>query len=365
MKISISKGKRKTIILYLVFLVLLYLVVVTVPKVTGLFQTTTIIDTGTLSVSCESSGFVVKREAIGTAEEDGHIRYSCDVGTVVAKHRNVVNITGKEDADEDAKGDGDKQKQEDEEEKVSLSYSGVMKQLDGFSRVEKSNRAPISGIFSLSMDGGEKYFSPENLDKITRKDAEGQSLKDKDLERSSVKEGDPVYKITGDNKWYIVCWMNEEDAKTFGEGEDVTLHMPEGSGTARIRSVNKEEKEYRVIIETSMYYEKLPETRNADITISGSDTTGLMLDNRCIIKKHGREGVYVRDKNGDYYFVPINVIRTDGKRSIVSETTYYDAEGQAVYTVNVYDEVLKNPKGILRKELKEEQKEKEKKTKTQ
>ena len=84
------------------------------------------------------------------------------------------------------------------------------------------------------------------------------------------------------------------------------------------------------------------------------------MDNKCIVKKHGKEGVYVRDKNGDYAFTRVNVLSTDGHHSIVSETTYYDAEGNAVYTVSVYDEVLKNPKGTLKRELKQEKKEKEK-----
>lgn len=353
MKIRIPKTTRKSVILYLVFLIALYLVVIIVPKVTGVFQTTTILDTGTLSVSCEASGFLVKKEAIGIAGEDGRVSYLVKPGSVIGKNREVIEIRG-----EAEEGSGEEKKKE--EEDVSLTYSGVMKSLEGFGRLKKGTASPISGVFSLSMDGGEKYFSPENLDKITRKEAEGLSLKEKDLERNNVKAGDPVFKMTGDNKWYVVCWMDKNQAKTFGEGEDVTLHMPEGSGQARIRSVTKEEKEYRVVIETSMYYESLPSVRTADISLSGSDTTGLMAPNRCIIKKHGREGVYVRDKNGDFYFVPVNVIRTDGKNSILSETTYYDAEGQTVYTVSVYDEVLKNPKGELRKELREEEKAKEK-----
>ena len=53
--------------------------------------------------------------------------------------------------------------------------------------------------------------------------------------------------------------------------------------------------------------------------------------------------------------MPVLVLATDGKVSAVREGYYYDQEGQMVNTVEVYDEVLTNP----RSETKEEDGEKD------
>ena len=127
---------------------------------------------------------------------------------------------------------------------------------------------------------------------------------------------------------------------------------------------DEEEKKFKVIFTSDEYYKDLPTVRKVKMTIQGTERTGLLVDNDCIIKKHGHEGVYVRNKNGDYNFVRVNVIETDGKESVISETSYMDYDsGETIYTVSVYDEVLKNPKGALKRDLREEElnKEKEKK----
>ena len=61
------------------------------------------------------------------------------------------------------------------------------------------------------------------------------------------------------------------------------------------------------------------------------------------LKKKGRPGVYVKTKTGDFVFKPVYVEATDGKRSIVTGTYFYDDDGNTVNTVNIYDEVKKHP----------------------
>ena len=46
------------------------------------------------------------------------------------------------------------------------------------------------------------------------------------------------------------------------------------------------------------------------------------MDNECIVKKDGQEGVYVKTKDGDTYFRPIKVKITDGKQSVIYESIY-------------------------------------------
>ena len=81
------------------------------------------------------------------------------------------------------------------------------------------------------------------------------------------------------------------------------------------------------------------------------DTMGLIVDNECIIKKNGQEGVYVRNKDGDTYFRPIKVKITDGKQSVIYESIYINDKYEQVETVRVYQEVLRNPQEALEKDL--------------
>ena len=57
------------------------------------------------------------------------------------------------------------------------------------------------------------------------------------------------------------------------------------------------------------------------------------------------QGVYVKNKTNDYYFVPIKVIVSDGEKSLVKDTYFYDKETDKTYdTIEIYDVVLKEPK---------------------
>ena len=81
----------------------------------------------------------------------------------------------------------------------------------------------------------------------------------------------------------------------------------------------------------------------AQVDIVTSDYSGIIIQNKSIATVDGEIGVYVKQKTGDYEFVPINIIASDGEYSVVSESYYYDEEGQKVNTVITYDEILKSP----------------------
>ena len=82
--------------------------------------------------------------------------------------------------------------------------------------------------------------------------------------------------------------------------------------------------------------------------------TNIILETIEILEKNGNKGVYVKNKNGAYVFTRVKVISSDDKESVIEDVTFTDDEGNQVYTVDVYDEVLKHPKSVLEKELKKE-----------
>ena len=95
------------------------------------------------------------------------------------------------------------------------------------------------------------------------------------------------------------------------------------------------------------------------MTVVASDSSGLLVTNKAIIKKHGKKGVYVKNKNGKYIFRQIKVIATDGKESVLKDAAFTTEDGQQITTVNVYDEVLRHPKSALENDLKKEEEQKQ------
>ena len=276
------------------------------------------------------------------ATDSGEIEYPITEGTVVKKGAEVMSV----------KADSSK-------DKKNTRFSDCMERLDGYDGLVESNSASISGVFSLSMDGYENYFTPAKMETIKRDTVEGNSYKTVDLKRSSAIKGEPVFKISGDDAWYILCWIDEANVKNYKEGNKVTLQLPDGDVEATVYKVKKEDKDYRVIFFLDVYYKSFAATREADMTVVASDSSGLLVTNKAIIKKHGKKGVYVKNKNGKYIFRQIKVIATDGKESVLKDAAFTTEDGQQITTVNVYDEVLRHPKSALENDLKKEEEQKQ------
>lgn len=344
MKTKLTKKTKKAICIYVAALLILYIVVEILPKVTDIFETTQVLEPGNLKLSYETDGYFIKEESIGIAYETGDIEYLTQVGESIKKGHELVAV-------DKGGNDGDK----------SPRFGEYTQRLKGYKGLYTEYTAPISGVFSLTIDGYEDYLTPENMDKVKKDTVENLSYKSVDLERKSVIKGEPIYKITWDDYWYILCWVDGETAESYSEGKSVLLELPEGTVDAEIHSIKKEKDggDYRVIFYLNVYYEALTENRCEKMNIVTSDNEGLIVDNKCIIEKNGNKGVYVVDKNGDYSFTRIKVIAYDDKHSVIDDVTFIDEDGNQVYTVNVYDEVLKNPKNALEKDLKDEENTKE------
>lgn len=336
MKTKLSKKTKRIIAVYLAALLLLYIIVEVLPEVTDIFETTQTLEPGTLRIAYETTGYLIKDESVGIAPESGDIQYLVAVGTAVKKGYPIVSVTPDGESNQDAR------------------FGEYMNKLDGYEGLSEEYNSPISGVFSLTVDGYEDYFTPDKMDKIKRETVESLSYKSANLERSSVIEGEPIYKVSNDDNWYVLCWVDKETAESYSEGRAVSLELPEGTVDASVHSVREDGDDYRVIFYLNVYYEAFCESRAVDMSIVTSDNEGLLVDNKCIVEKNGQQGVYVVDKNGDYVFTRISIISTDGEQSVIEDATFVDEEGNQVYTVDVYDEVLKHPENALRSDLQKE-----------
>ena len=60
----------------------------------------------------------------------------------------------------------------------------------------------------------------------------------------------------------------------------------------------------------------------------------------------GQKGVYVVNAAGNEKFVPVKVLSSRDNVTVVEKNIFYDAEGQVVDTIEIYDQILRvNKKG--------------------
>lgn len=344
MRIKISSKTRRVIIIYLLLLVILYIAIFQIPKLTDAFKTTQVLENGTIEVSCETTGYIVKDEAVCTAGETGELKYLINDGTVVKKGTKSAAIEA-----------ADKEKAE--KASIKKKYKEYLQRLNKYDMLVESTSAPISGVFSTSIDGYEKYFRIDNLDRISKEKTEELTLSQLDLDRKSVNKGEPVFKISSDDNWYIVCWVEKGDAEKYEKDNKVRITIDDSTLDARVYSIKREGEFYKMVFYLNVYYEDFCAARKLDMTVVQSNTEGLIVDNECIVKKNGVEGVYVKTKDGDTYFRPVKIKTTDGKRSVIYESVFINDEYEQVETVSVYQEVLRNPQEALEEDLKNELKE--------
>ena len=77
--------------------------------------------------------------------------------------------------------------------------------------------------------------------------------------------------------------------------------------------------------------------------IVSQDYNGLIAKSKSITTKDGKPGVMVRQTSGEYAFTQVKVIASDGEYTVLQDVSFIDENGNSVNTVNVYDEILKNP----------------------
>lgn len=338
MKIKITKKTRRIVAVYLALLVVLYIVAFQIPEVTDLFETTQVLENGTIQVSCEATGYVVKDEAVCTADSTGSISFTNESGTVVKKGTLISKI------EKTSKGD----------ESINNKYRDCLERLKNYEYLVESSNAPISGVFSTEIDGYEKYFSISNLEGIKKEKTEELTLGRLQLERENVVKGEPIFKISSDDKWYVVCWLDKEDADKYSEGESVRITTADSTLDASIYSKNKEGDFVKVVLYLNVYYEEFSTARKLDMTIVQSNTSGLIVDNECIIEKNGVKGVYVKTKDSDTYFKPIKIKISNGEQSVIYDSIFVNDKYEQVETVTVYQEVLRHPEDALEEDMKEE-----------
>lgn len=309
-KKKMTKGTKRTILIYLLILVVFYIVIYVVPQVSDVFLDTYIAEYGTLEVKEETTCLFVRDEKVFTAGYSGKVKKLAEEGELIKKGASVVEV----------------------------GSHGIT--------------AERKGIVSYYSDGLEATYTIGSLDTLTvdvlNKIEDGEDTQVRELSNGSIESGNPVFKISDNQKWYLVFWLKEESAEKYVTGNNVTVDFLDGDeeeeGTrirAHVESVTKQEDLTRVILSCNLYYEDFAKYRVKECSIISSSSTGILLQTSSIVEEGGQKGVYVVDKIGNYNFTPVRILGSDGETTVVEKNYFYDADGYPVYTVESYNEILK------------------------
>ncbi|MEG0830648.1 MAG: HlyD family efflux transporter periplasmic adaptor subunit [Anaerovoracaceae bacterium] len=327
-----AKGNRKIIIIYILVLVALYLIVYTVPKLTGALKQTDTLEMGDLQVTQEAKCYFVRDEQVYTADKSGRLKYLVKEGVRVRKGTKVVELTG----DGKVVPEGEDTPKSDYEDQIATLNQSV--------EATGSGTVAAGGVISYYIDGYEGYFTPENIKKLDPKELDKINFKSVKTRRDTTLKGEPLFKQMDNNNWNLVCWVTAESIQYYNKGDKVTVVFPDGDVEAEISEVNQgADDQWQVVFICHNYYKEFAKTRVVDVNIVAKEYSGLLVDNKSLTTVDGKPGLMVKDKYGKFQFTRVSVIGTDGEVSALKDTVFYDEDGKQLETVKAYDEVLRNP----------------------
>jgi hypothetical protein len=161
--------------------------------------------------------------------------------------------------------------------------------------------------------------------------------------RDHALRGEPLFKISDHRQWYIMAWIEKGYVAAYQVGRNVTIDLPEGELVARITDIIEDGDKWLVIFSTNRHYENFARIRMTPATVITSNYSGLIVRNENIMVRDGEIGVRVRTRGGLFTFRPIRIITSDGEHSLVNASFFYNEEGVRVSTVNVHDEIMRQP----------------------
>jgi putative membrane fusion protein len=307
-----DKKNKKTIVTITVFILLcasLYIYIYVIPGISGALTRTAIISYGNLKVSDETTGFLVRNEVVLSANQSGSISYYVEEGLKTRKGTKVLDI---------------------------YPSSGT----------PAGYACPSTGVVSYYIDGYEAYFTPENISNLEFSKLQEMDISLENTSRSKTGRTEPLYKLILDDVWYIVVLVSENNVDKYTLDSKVTIEFGDGNVDGYTTALIQKSAGWLAIVKTDKYYKNFAKIRQASITVITEDYQGLIVPNTAITEENGQPGVYVKDLAGDYHFTRIKAITTDGNYSLVHSAYFYETDSQGaqikIYTVEIYDEILRN-----------------------
>ncbi|MDR1573013.1 MAG: hypothetical protein LBS24_01740 [Clostridiales Family XIII bacterium] len=338
--------RRAIVAVFVLAVAGLYVAIFVIPDLKGALRKTAVLEYGNLAISDEVTAYIVRDETVYMAARTGEIRYYVGEGVKVRKDVKLLDIVGG-GAPADAGAETDAEAGAESAEADASEMAALQTRIGANGIVSDQNAAPLTGVVSYYIDGYESVFSSENIPFLTRETAVAATGPVVNVTRHNgyVARGEPVYKLLDNTQWHMVFWLDKDSGSivNYKSGGAVTARMPDGEVSGKIEDVADQGDAWMIVLGFDRHYEHMAQLRRADATIVVADYRGLLVDNASITSQDGAVGVYAKQRNGDFKFIPVNIVRSDGVRSIVSMSSFTAPDGKQIRTVNIYEEILRDP----------------------
>ena len=345
--------KRSTKILIIAFFstaLILYGIIYLVPKVKGMATKTTLLEYGDMPVDDEKDIYFIRTETLYLADSSGEVTKLVKEGTKVRQGIEIVDIKdAPPKASTSAVSSEEAVQGEEDDASYYKKYDNLLRNTRGAAKVSTDNTAEFSAVVSYYADGFEGSVTPETIDKLTLSKAKSLPAEATPLDRDPVRAGDPVFKLTDNNLWYMVFWLEESSKKgdidKYEENKTVTVDF----GSTKIEAVTEklieEGNDWKIVLRSDVYYKDLPKYRKKKAKVISEEIRGLILKTMSITVHDGQPGVFVKQLSGNFKWVPVEIGKSIGDKCTVAVGKFTDKKsGKQVVTVNYYDEILTDPK---------------------
>lgn len=316
-------------IVYGAVAVILAVIIYLVPSIKNIMESTYVLEEGDLEIYDDVSGVVVRNETVYVSAEASSINRLSDEALLVKVGANVVELSGSGN------------------EEAATKYDDILSSL-GDSVVQTSGSTTMGGYVVYDVDGLESALKEDTLSDIDESTiSSAQSSSTVETQSSKCAAGEPLFKIVENGDYWLVFFIDSDDAEKYTVGREVTLDF-EGSesGTdirAFVKSVEEQDDKTKIVIWSNEFFDDYLTLRGAEVKVTTASVSGLIIKNSSIVEIDDQQGVIVKDKLGDNYFMPIKIKATNGDESAIYADIYTDENSEFVETVSIYDEVLRSP----------------------
>ena len=328
-----KKGTKIVLLVFVVAAVLLYAIIFLFPEMRGLTNETMTLEYGAAPVTEETIVYFVRDESLFYATTSGRLEYLHAEGTKLRKGVKILNILPEVEPNKDeSKFDSI----------IEIAGKTMMPSTD--------DAALFTGILSLHADGYEGIITPGAIGSLNEKDLE-ELPEGIDLKRDFARRGEPIYKLTDNNLWYMVYWTkalsdNQIEELTADGGKRIDVEIDSNRITTTVDSITKDDGKNKVVLRSDMFYADMHLLRKSEAKIIVSEFQGPIISPKSVVERDEGPGVYVKQRNGSFKWVPIQIIESESteEKMIIAVGSFLNDAGEATDTVNYYDEILQNPK---------------------
>lgn len=199
------------------------------------------------------------------------------------------------------------------------------------------------GMFTPVVDNFDSLLTPDTAVTLTPKSYK-ELIKNEVEVITEVTKGKPFAKVLNNFEWYLVSSLPAGELTDISEGSAVSLSITSVSDSVVDGTVvyisEEESKENVVVIKSTKYIEGIYTADKVEFEIIKNSYRGLKIPASSVIKKEGKEGVYVV-KDGIYRFAETEILFRDKNYVIISSSGTGQYSGGS--SVILYDLVVSNP----------------------